>query len=91
MDGFLIYVFYFHDAAIGFNVETVQYNNIKFQVWDLGMMIDLFELCSQLVLASFLDAISWSKGKFSWVKFKLIILYVLSFCGQCYGIEWFSF
>ena len=24
------------DAAIGFNVETVQYNNIKFQVWDLG-------------------------------------------------------
>lgn len=30
---FLIFV----DAAIGFNVETVQYNNIKFQVWDLGM------------------------------------------------------
>lgn len=58
MDGFLIYVFYFHDAAIGFNVETVQYNNIKFQVWDLGMTIDLFELCSQLVVASFLDAIS---------------------------------
>lgn len=24
------------DPAIGFNVETVQYNNIKFQVWDLG-------------------------------------------------------
>lgn len=24
------------DTAIGFNVETVQYNNIKFQVWDLG-------------------------------------------------------
>ncbi|KAH7544619.1 hypothetical protein FEM48_Zijuj01G0004900 [Ziziphus jujuba var. spinosa] len=23
-------------ATIGFNVETVQYNNIKFQVWDLG-------------------------------------------------------
>jgi len=23
-------------TAIGFNVETVQYNNIKFQVWDLG-------------------------------------------------------
>ncbi|KAG4134233.1 hypothetical protein ERO13_D08G144100v2 [Gossypium hirsutum] len=22
--------------TIGFNVETVQYNNIKFQVWDLG-------------------------------------------------------
>lgn len=22
--------------AIGFNVETVQYKNIKFQVWDLG-------------------------------------------------------
>lgn len=27
---------WFFDAAIGFNVETVQYNNIKFQVWDLG-------------------------------------------------------
>lgn len=24
-------------TAIGFNVETVQYNNIKFQVWDLGL------------------------------------------------------
>ena len=23
-------------SAIGFNVETVQYKNIKFQVWDLG-------------------------------------------------------
>ncbi|CAN6547249.1 unnamed protein product [Malus baccata var. baccata] len=27
---------FYLDAAIGFNVETVQYNNIKFQVWDLG-------------------------------------------------------
>lgn len=25
--------------TIGFNVETVQYNNIKFQVWDLGMSV----------------------------------------------------
>ncbi|RYR76981.1 hypothetical protein Ahy_A01g001470 isoform A [Arachis hypogaea] len=25
--------------TIGFNVETVQYNNIKFQVWDLGGFI----------------------------------------------------
>ncbi|CAI0438613.1 unnamed protein product [Linum tenue] len=24
--------------TIGFNVETVQYNNIKFQVWDLGKL-----------------------------------------------------
>ena len=24
------------DVAIGFNVETVTYKNIKFQVWDLG-------------------------------------------------------
>ena len=23
-------------TAIGFNVETVEYKNIKFQVWDLG-------------------------------------------------------
>ena len=27
---------YAHFAAIGFNVETVTYKNIKFQVWDLG-------------------------------------------------------
>jgi GTPase SAR1 family protein len=26
-------------TAIGFNVETVQYNNIKFQVWDLGELL----------------------------------------------------
>ncbi|CAL9098429.1 unnamed protein product [Musa textilis] len=25
--------------TIGFNVETVQYNNVKFQVWDLGTLI----------------------------------------------------
>ncbi|CAF2147570.1 unnamed protein product [Brassica rapa] len=25
--------------TIGFNVETVQYNNIKFQVWDLGKQL----------------------------------------------------
>lgn len=28
-------------SAIGFNVETVQYKNIKFQVWDLGMWLAL--------------------------------------------------
>lgn len=27
---------HFAAAAIGFNVETVTYKNIKFQVWDLG-------------------------------------------------------
>ncbi|KAL0404522.1 UNVERIFIED_CONTAM: ADP-ribosylation factor 1, partial [Sesamum radiatum] len=27
--------------TIGFNVETVQYNNIKFQVWDLGSEIGI--------------------------------------------------
>lgn len=26
----------FSFAAIGFNVETVTYKNLKFQVWDLG-------------------------------------------------------
>ncbi|TYG62270.1 hypothetical protein ES288_D07G215200v1 [Gossypium darwinii] len=35
--------------TIGFNVETVQYNNIKFQVWDLGGQTSikylLFKLC----------------------------------------------
>ena len=40
------YIFYYikrylstlslHFTAIGFNVETVQYKNLKFQVWDLG-------------------------------------------------------
>lgn len=28
------HLFFF--VAIGFNVETVTYKNIKFQVWDLG-------------------------------------------------------
>ncbi|KAF8392941.1 hypothetical protein HHK36_021181 [Tetracentron sinense] len=28
-------------ASIGFNVETVQYNNIKFQVWDLVLLMPL--------------------------------------------------
>ena len=27
--------------TIGFNVETVQYKNIKFQVWDLGITITI--------------------------------------------------
>lgn len=38
------YNFWF-GAAIGFNVETVQYNNIKFQVWDLGMCIVSSLIC----------------------------------------------
>ena len=25
-----------YDLAVGFNVETVNYKNLKFQVWDLG-------------------------------------------------------
>jgi GTPase SAR1 family protein len=28
--------FDFKNKAIGFNVETVSYKNLKFQVWDLG-------------------------------------------------------
>lgn len=35
---------YIFSTAIGFNVETVQYNNIKFQVWDLGMLIQTYIL-----------------------------------------------
>ena len=31
-------------VAIGFNVETVQFKNIKFQVWDLGG--EVISLCS---------------------------------------------
>jgi ADP-ribosylation factor-like protein 1 len=31
---FVIYILCF--LAIGFNVETITYKNIKFQVWDLG-------------------------------------------------------
>ncbi|KAK4404523.1 ADP-ribosylation factor 1 [Sesamum angolense] len=30
--------------TIGFNVETVQYNNIKFQVWDLGGQTSISEI-----------------------------------------------
>jgi ADP-ribosylation factor-like protein 1 len=26
--------------TIGFNVETVQYKNLKFQVWDLGKIVE---------------------------------------------------
>ncbi|WVZ12321.1 hypothetical protein V8G54_016851 [Vigna mungo] len=33
---FLFYIYPNLNVSIGFNVETVQYNNIKFQVWDLG-------------------------------------------------------
>jgi hypothetical protein len=38
-------------TAIGFNVETVQYNNIKFQVWDLGswyLYASFFWFCARL-------------------------------------------
>ncbi|CAL5333488.1 unnamed protein product [Camellia sinensis] len=31
--------------TIGFNVETVQYNNIKFQVWDLGIQEIVYFVC----------------------------------------------
>lgn len=30
--------------TIGFNVETVTYKNIKFQVWDLGNSITAYQL-----------------------------------------------
>lgn len=45
----------FLDAAIGFNVETVQYNNIKFQVWDLGMSLDHFLLMHRKILSRKVD------------------------------------
>ena len=32
-----LFISFYFISAIGFNVETVQYNNIKFQVWDLGI------------------------------------------------------
>ncbi|KAG6772925.1 hypothetical protein POTOM_024355 [Populus tomentosa] len=32
--------------TIGFNVETVQYNNIKFQVWDLGGQTSIRHICA---------------------------------------------
>ncbi|KHG02538.1 ADP-ribosylation factor 1 [Gossypium arboreum] len=34
--------------TIGFNVETVQYNNIKFQVWDLGGQTSISLKCESL-------------------------------------------
>ena len=36
--------------TIGFNVETVQYKNIKFQVWDLGGQV--CELCKAALSSS---------------------------------------
>ncbi|KAF6773157.1 hypothetical protein AHF37_07686, partial [Paragonimus kellicotti] len=33
---YLQFLSYFYYTAIGFNVETVVYKNLKFQVWDLG-------------------------------------------------------
>ena len=35
-------------AAIGFNVETVQYKNLKFQVWDLGGQTSIRSVTQQL-------------------------------------------
>lgn len=37
-DHFPVHVFniFLSFSAIGFNVETVQFKNLKFQVWDLG-------------------------------------------------------
>lgn len=29
-------VFFFHLPNLGFNVETVEYKNISFTVWDVG-------------------------------------------------------
>ena len=31
-----IYTNYMYHIAVGFNVETVTFNNLKLQVWDLG-------------------------------------------------------
>ena len=31
--------------TIGFNVETVQYKNLKFQVWDLGKKKNTYFIC----------------------------------------------
>lgn len=33
---YIIILQFLSNAAIGFNVETVTYKNLKFQVWDLG-------------------------------------------------------
>lgn len=46
-------------AAIGFNVETVQYNNIKFQVWDLGRRTSMWVSRSLVLMLEILLA-TWS-------------------------------
>lgn len=58
------------DAAIGFNVETVQYNNIKFQVWDLGMETILKDCYFPYKLVMFILSVLVLKVRYS----KLFIL-----------------
>ncbi|KAL5973956.1 Arf GTPase arf1 [Asimina triloba] len=36
--------------SIGFNVETLQYNNIKFQVWDLGGQTSIRQLKAKITM-----------------------------------------
>lgn len=90
-------------AAIGFNVETVQYKNIKFQVWDLGMYVDLCWYLFQLPLIWLLlycptKPRKWA-GNFEsktrtyvwrneFVKFSFQLCYVyLNSFGQFNGVE----
>ena len=42
-------------SAIGFNVETVQYKNLKFQVWDLGGQTSIRYDCANTKRYNFED------------------------------------
>ena len=53
-------------SAIGFNVETVQYKNLKFQVWDLGGQTSI----RYLLLSYFI----W--GAFNFLFHHTVILYL---------------
>ena len=50
-------------AAIGFNVETVTYKNLKFQVWDLGGQTSIRFV---FLLFSGYKVVSCSSGFFTW-------------------------
>lgn len=68
-------------TAIGFNVETVTYKNLKFQVWDLGGQTSIrrvnFFFNVDVVMWSFCD---WSVGCYvivcllKWLKWGLDVI-----------------
>ncbi|CAN1341728.1 ADP-ribosylation factor 1 [Linum perenne] len=82
-------------SSIGFNVETVQYNNIKFQVWDLelrGAIVLIFankqDLPGALDAAAVTEALELHKIKNrQWAIFKTC---AVKGEGLYEGLDWLS-